>query len=501
MIKRIHVILLLIILVMLSVATPTTVYAELTEDEAKAAVEAQGKETVSGNLLVWFLCAIAFLKVSQKIDSFMAMLGINVGRTGGGAFTDVIVAMRGAAGMAKMAGGGLGSAFGGRPGSSGASSTGRGAGAGGLAGGLAGMVSRQAVSRTAEQVTKESGEGGLMAGIGSQLYDSSLGKEKGFAQEVISSVATGDGGVMTGDKAVDAFNAYMGNSSVSSVSGSVSSNEMQTGSSQEQSHSAQSQMQQNIESSQSVSAQQESASQQEVIESSASPVNGQANEEAGEIPYQASVADISGSEAPGQVDASGVPEVSAAEVFGFTDASGVEYSAAESAANMTEGGVDGTTTETVSGESPMMADYNTTLPAGSVEGGTESYGASLLTETGVESAGFAGTQPIGAETYAPMPASASYKDIEIGRGQIRGTEVSDQNPSGIRFAMYHTEKYMKPESGNYATVQSADGAKWYKQYAEPVVKRTPIPEQDGKVKQRECIVYELPKSPQRKDRV
>ena len=60
---------------------------------------------------------------------------------------------------------------------------------------------------------------------------------------------------------------------------------------------------------------------------------------------------------------------------------------------------------------------------------------------------------------------------------------------------------MKPESSNYATVQSADGAKWYKQYAEPIVKRTPILEQDGKVKQRESIVYELPKPPQRKDRV
>lgn len=494
-----RVIVLLLFVLMFALAAPA--YAELTEDEAKAAVEAQGKETVSGNLLVWFLCAIAFLKVSQKIDSFMAMLGINVGRTGGGAFTDVIVAMRGAAGMAKMAGGGIGSAFGSRSGSSGTASDGRAAGAGGLTGGLAGMISRQAVSKTAEQATTESNSGGLMAGIGGKLYDDSLGEKNGFAQEVISSVATGDGGVMTGDKAVDAFNAYMGNSTMSS---SVNSNEMQMEGKQEQTNAVQSQaqVQQRVESSPSVSAQQESVSQQEAtIASSPSSANEQIVEEAGEIPYQASVADISGSETSGQVDASGVPEVSAAEVFGFTDASGVEYSAAESAANMTEGGVDGTTAETMSGESPMMADYNTTLPAGSVEGGTESYGASLPSETGVESAGFAGTQPIGAETYAPMPASASYKDIEIGRGQIRGTEVSDQNPNGIRFAMYHTEKYMKPESGNYATVQSADGAKWYKQYAEPVVKRTPISEQDGKVKQRESIVYELPKPPQRKDRV
>ena len=35
----------------------------LTEDEAAAAVDAQGKDAVSGNLFLWLLCAIAFLKV------------------------------------------------------------------------------------------------------------------------------------------------------------------------------------------------------------------------------------------------------------------------------------------------------------------------------------------------------------------------------------------------------------------------------------------------------
>ena len=38
----------------------------LTEDEAAAAVDAQGKDAVSGNLFLWMLCAIAFLKVSTK---------------------------------------------------------------------------------------------------------------------------------------------------------------------------------------------------------------------------------------------------------------------------------------------------------------------------------------------------------------------------------------------------------------------------------------------------
>ena len=44
----------------------------LTESEVQDEVNRVGKEGVTGNILVWFLCAIAFLKVSQKIDSFMS---------------------------------------------------------------------------------------------------------------------------------------------------------------------------------------------------------------------------------------------------------------------------------------------------------------------------------------------------------------------------------------------------------------------------------------------
>ena len=43
----------------------------LTEDEAAAAVDAQGKDAVSGNLFLWLLCAIAFLKVSTKLDGIL----------------------------------------------------------------------------------------------------------------------------------------------------------------------------------------------------------------------------------------------------------------------------------------------------------------------------------------------------------------------------------------------------------------------------------------------
>ena len=63
-------------------ALSMTCYA-LTESEVEEAVNGSSKEEVSGNVFIWFLCAIAFMKVSQKIDSFMSSLGISVGRTGG----------------------------------------------------------------------------------------------------------------------------------------------------------------------------------------------------------------------------------------------------------------------------------------------------------------------------------------------------------------------------------------------------------------------------------
>lgn len=60
----------------------------------KAEVEAVGKETAAGNVLIWFLCAIAFLKVSQKVDSFMGSIGIQVGNTGGSMLSELIIAAK-----------------------------------------------------------------------------------------------------------------------------------------------------------------------------------------------------------------------------------------------------------------------------------------------------------------------------------------------------------------------------------------------------------------------
>lgn len=174
----------------------------LTESEVQAQVDAQGKEAVTGNVFIWFLCAIAFLKVSQKIDSFMSSLGINVGHTGGSMLAEAMIAARGIATARNFTGGGHGGH------SSGGSSSGTSGGTAFMSGGLAGVVSR---SFTNSAVKKATGSGG--GGLGGKAYDSSVIKGGGFANSVIGKVATGNissTGSMTGKGAEDALMSYMG---------------------------------------------------------------------------------------------------------------------------------------------------------------------------------------------------------------------------------------------------------------------------------------------------
>ena len=128
---------LLLISCLILVTSMPVFAAELTEAEVQQAVDAQGKETVTGNVFIWFLCAIAFLKVSQKIDSFMASLGVNVGNTGGNMMAELLIAGRGLASSFRGHGGGShSSSHSSSPGSAAVQSS-------FLSGGLAGAVGRQ----------------------------------------------------------------------------------------------------------------------------------------------------------------------------------------------------------------------------------------------------------------------------------------------------------------------------------------------------------------------
>ena len=144
-----------LLILVLVVVMSTSTFA-ISESDVESAVSTSGKEAVSGNVLVWFLCAIAFLKVSQKIDSFLSSLGLNVGHTGGSMLSEAMIAMR-AINTATSA---VGSALGSRshhasaP-ASGKSGVGSAASAGFFSGGLVGMASRKIASDAVRTATAE----------------------------------------------------------------------------------------------------------------------------------------------------------------------------------------------------------------------------------------------------------------------------------------------------------------------------------------------------------
>ncbi|WP_148510102.1 hypothetical protein [Hungatella hathewayi] len=200
----------------------------ISESDVQAQVDAVGKETVSGNVLIWFLCAIAFLKVSQKIDSFMASLGVNVGHTGGSMLAEAMIATRGLGGIRNFSrqhfsGGGSRSSTNVK---ANGGSGGAGFGAGFMGGGLAGIVGRNIANSAVKAATtpsdvKPSGLGavvpGAAGGVGGKMYSSSVSKGGSFANNIISTVATGSiasSGTITGEKAAEALSSYMGYSAL-----------------------------------------------------------------------------------------------------------------------------------------------------------------------------------------------------------------------------------------------------------------------------------------------
>lgn len=177
-------------------ALPT---AALTESEVIDEVNRIGKEGVTGNIFVWFLCAVAFLKVSQKIDSFMSSIGVNVGNTGGSMPAEAMIAVRSIGTMSRAVGGNGFSS-----GKNGGASTGTNA----FKGGLSGIVSRGVTGDAVKNAN-----GSKNSGIGGMAYSTSLSKGGGFANKVIGSIANGNidtMGNISGDGASEALMSYMG---------------------------------------------------------------------------------------------------------------------------------------------------------------------------------------------------------------------------------------------------------------------------------------------------
>lgn len=199
-------------LVLLMCALSTTAFA-IDESEVESAIAASSQEEVAGNIFIWFLCAIGFLKVSQKIDSFMASLGVNVGRTGGSMLAELMVAGRGIATAAGAVGGSIFN----RHSTHNTQNGGQAAGAAFTGGGngLIGVTKRAAGNAAAASAT---GTGsGLSSMIGGAMFGSSLKNGGAFATSVISAVAKGNMssvGSITGEQASEALSSYLGYSTV-----------------------------------------------------------------------------------------------------------------------------------------------------------------------------------------------------------------------------------------------------------------------------------------------
>lgn len=478
-----------------------------------------------GNLFIWFLCAIAFLKVSQKIDSFMAGLGISVGHTGGNMLGEALIAAKGLGGFKKggMGGGAVSGKTGGIPNPTGTA-------VGAFSGGLAGMVSRKAAAGAASNLTSEkSSSGGFFGGLGTKMYESSVGETGGFASRVIGGVATGtasQNGVISGEKAVDAFRAYMGPmggeipaaaAEEADASSGMQPTTVTPGASIPSSPDAAAETEadtapppaDNLQTGENRIAMSE--------EDAAEAPDPMKAETDGDIPMSPDVLPdiLPGPEgpAPGSESFSEIPP----EPSAVSQSAGIP-------AGMEEGGIDitagaeipasastgGTVQETASLESSLDTQTalggGTTIPSAAATT-TPSGGSGRVSEDtyspGAQSAAFAGQYA--GRSGSPYTEPPTFRNIEMGSGRITGTEISPQHPTGIQFAMYHAGQYTQPE-GKFTTVTSKDGEKWYKQYAVPTVERTPVRTETDKRTQQEkviCdekIVQKLPRAPARRDR-
>ena len=197
---------LLLILVLMMALLSTTALA-VDESEVENAIATSGEDAVAGNLFIWFLCAVSFLKISQKIDNFMTSLGINVGRTGGSMMAEMLIAGRALGGAVKATGGAIGNMF--NRGITNNQATGQ--AFTGSGGGIIGVAKRAAGNAAASSATQTAtGLGGV---IGGAMLSSSMNNGGKFATNVVGAVATGNiakVGSITGTKAAQALTSYLG---------------------------------------------------------------------------------------------------------------------------------------------------------------------------------------------------------------------------------------------------------------------------------------------------
>ena len=500
--KRIMKLAVLAVLILSALCVPALA---LDESEVEAAVAASSKEAVTGNVLIWFLCAVAFLKVSQKIDSFMASLGVNVGRTGGSMLADAMVTFR----AVTMATGGAGRILGGGRRGSGASASGGASGGGSSSAGPAGFF-----------------KGGLIGMAGRHITNSAVKTATTQTSAVHTAQKQGVAAVHTASERMSASEAHT-DSTVHS-GGIVHTDAI--------SHT-------------DSTARSDSAIQQEGIILTGTDIPPMTS-----VPTD-TVAPADNIPAPdiGIPPTPAVPQEETVLAGGEVQSSSVIQTEGQTDSVLRQDGVIQTGGEQVVHSSSEKAHSETVRQGGGGDSISESHtvnhtrsvenvhrsthnmfpvrmptlGGAVFSHSLQSGGQFANdvigmvargdmrstgsiTGDLAAQSlqsymgHTALGASAaekvSFSQVEIGGGRITGREVTPEHPQGIEFAMYHVDQYSRPE-GDYQKVFSADGAAWYKQHAVDTVVKTPFKAPDGEIDYQKEIVKRLPTPPKRKDRM
>ena len=543
-----------LLILTLVIVMSTSAFA-ISESDVESAVSASGKEAVSGNVLVWFLCAIAFLKVSQKIDSFLSSLGLNVGHTGGSMLSEAMIAMRAINTATSAVSSALGSRS--RHGSapaSGKSGGGSAAAAGFFSGGLVGMASRKIASDAVRTATTEKNI------VQPQQAEATVSRTHA-SSDTHSGSQTASEQQRQNTSQLDQNQQTVSSRAVNSEQREKSQQALQ-----ESQHSMDaSQLHQDTQTAQEQ--QFHAALHTEDQQASHLAFQSEQGEFVGSV-VQSDEFEVSSEEArteKSQVMQSALQQ----EQIGVTQREQAQYTQQETQSSTfgqvelqsqqhtaqsdkqffsVRNGLSKTTiaertvqaqerpgrflhsrTPAAAPASAPVSEAPAARPAPIPSAPTQfrSFGGTLFAKSLYQGGAFANdvigtvakgdyrtTGSITGETATRSlmsymgftalgehaPNIPRYQDVEIGGGRITGREFTPEHPGGIDFCMYHADQYAQPK-GDYSKIYSADDAAWYKQYAADTVERKPYQTEDGKIAYHEKIVQKLPNPPQRKDRM
>lgn len=543
-----------LLILALVVVMSTSAFA-ISESDVESAVSASGKEAVSGNVLVWFLCAIAFLKVSQKIDSFLSSLGLNVGHTGGSMLSEAMIAMRAINTATSAVGSALGSRS--RHGSapaSGKSGGGSAAAAGFFSGGLVGMASRKIASDAVRTATTEKNivqpqQAESTVSRTHASSDTHSGSQTASEQQRQNTSQLDQNQQTVSSRAVNSEQREKSQQALHESQHSVDTSQIHqdTQTAQEQqfhaalhtedqqaSHlafqSEQGEFVGSVVQSDEFEASSEEArtEQSQVMQSALQQeqIGVTQREQAQHTQQDTQTATFR------QVESQSRQHTAQSDKQFFSVRNGLSKTTiAERTVQAQErpGRFLHSRTMSAAPASAPASEVSAARPAPIPSAPTQfhSFGGTLFAKSLYQGGAFANdvigtvakgdcrtTGSITGETatrsllsYMGLAALGEhatniprYQDVEIGGGRITGREFTPEHPGGIDFCMYHADQYAKPK-GDYSKIYSADDAAWYKQYAADTVERKPYQTEDGKIAYHEKIVQKLPNPPQRKDRM